>query len=138
MTRKTENFSRESRHPLRKTRQSPIDAPQKTRRRAAPKPPTLEEARKTPLPVLNGAERTRLRGEAHSLKPVVLIGENGVSEGVIQAVHEALCQHELIKVRMHDPENKQAAAELLAAEAHAVLLGLRGHTVILYRPFLKV
>lgn len=138
MTRKTENFSRPTRHPLRKTRQSPIDVPPKPRRPAKPKPVTLEEARAWPLPVLNGTERTRLRGEAHALKPVVIVGENGVSEGVIQAVHEALCQHELIKVRMHDPEDKQAAAEYLASEAHAVLLGLRGHTVILYRPRLKV
>ncbi|MBU1242212.1 YhbY family RNA-binding protein [Myxococcota bacterium] len=88
--------------------------------------------------MLNGMERTRLRGEAHHLKPIVIVGENGISEGLILAVHEALCQHELIKVRMHDPEDKHAAAEQMAAEAHAVLLGLRGHTVILYRPFLKI
>jgi len=138
MTRKTPNFSRTPRHPLRKTRQSPIDVPEKTRKKAAPKKLTLEEARAFPLPVLNGMERTRLRGEAHHLKPIVIVGENGISEGLILAIHEALCQHELIKVRMHDPEDKHAAAEQMAAEAHAVLLGLRGHTVILYRPFLKI
>ncbi len=137
MTRKTENFSRTARHPLRKTRQSPIDAPPKARKKVAAPRLTLEEARSFPLPVLNGMERTRLRGEAHHLKPVVIVGENGITEALILAVHEALCQHELIKVRMHDPEDKHAAADLLAAEAHAVLLGLRGHTMILYRPHLK-
>jgi len=138
MTRKTENFSRTARHPLRKTRQSPIDAPPKAGKKAAvARPQTLEDARSYPLPVLNGMERTRLRGEAHHLKPVVIVGENGITEGVIQAIHEALCQHELIKVRIHDPEDKHAAADQLAAESHAVLLGLRGHTVILYRPLLK-
>ena len=131
--RKTPDFKRTARHPLRKTRPSPVDTESRTRKKARPRP-TLEEARKIPLPVLNGAGRTRLRAEAHTLKPVVIVGENGITEGIILAVHEALCQHELIKVRMHDPEDKKAAAAQLATEAHAVLLGLRGHTVILYRP----
>ncbi len=126
---------RPRRHPLRQTRPSPlIEARRREERRKKNACPTLEEVRAIPLPALTGAERTRLRGEAHHLEPLVIVGVNGVTDGVIEAIHEALCRHGLIKVRMHEPEDKHALAEEIARRAHAVLLGLRGHTLILYRP----
>ena len=85
-------------------------------------------------PVLTGRQRKSLRGLAHRLEPVVLVGQAGVTEGVLRAVAEALLTHELVKVRLHDPEDKKAAARALADGAGAALCGLVGHTVILYRP----
>ena len=85
-------------------------------------------------PVLTGRERKSLRGRAHRLQPVVLVGHEGVTDAVVRAVDEALTTHELIKVRLHEPEDKRAAAEALAEGAAAALCGLVGHTVILYRP----
>lgn len=131
--RKPEN-PRPRRHPLRQTHVSPLLRKQEKERKRMEKGPTLEEARAIPLPPLTGAERTRLRGEAHHLEPVVIVGQNGVTDAVIEAIHAALCRHELIKVRMHEPDDKHALAEEIAQRAHAVLLGLRGHTLILWRP----
>jgi len=85
-------------------------------------------------PVLTGAQRQRLRARAHALEPVVLVGHAGVTPGIVQSVDEALDTHELIKVRLHQPEDKRASAAELAALSAAVLCGLIGHTVILYRP----
>jgi RNA-binding protein len=82
---------------------------------------------------MNGRQRKYLRGLAHSLKPVVDVGQAGVSEGVLGAVDTALLDHELIKVRLHDPEDKRGMARALAEGAGAELCGLVGHTVILYR-----
>ena len=126
---------RPRRHPLRQTHPSPVQAArEKEKKRREKEGSSLEQVRAIPLPVLSGAERTRLRGEAHHLEPVVIVGQNGITDAVIQAIHVALCRHELIKVRMHEPEDKHAAAEEIAQRAHAVLLGLRGHTLILWRP----
>ena len=89
----------------------------------------------TPVaPVLTGRQRKSLRGLAHRLEPVVLVGREGVTDAVVRAVGDALLTHELIKVRLHEPEDKKSDARALADGAGAALCGLVGHTVILYRP----
>jgi RNA-binding protein len=85
-------------------------------------------------PVLSGRQRKHLRGVAHRLDPVVQVGRAGVTDAVLAAVAEALLTHELVKVRLTEPEDKKADAEALARGAGAALCGLVGHTVILYRP----
>lgn len=83
---------------------------------------------------ISSKHRKRLRGLAHSLQPVVLIGQEGLTRGVIDAADEALLAHELIKVRMHQPIEKKIWAERIAAATKSALCGLVGHTIILYRP----
>lgn len=85
-------------------------------------------------PILNGAQRRKLRGLAHDLEPIVLVGHAGVTKAVLDAVHQALLDHELIKVRLREPEDKKAMANNLADGTKAALCGLVGHTAILYRP----
>ena len=87
-----------------------------------------------PAPELTGQQRRRLRALAHGRKAVVHVGDAGVGPGVLDAIDRALHDHELVKVRLHQPEDKKAPARLLADEAGAALCGLVGHTVILYRP----
>lgn len=92
---------------------------------------------KPPAPNLTGAQRRKLRALAHALSPVVQVGHGGVSAGVLGAIDRALLDHELIKVRLHEPEDKRALAAALASGSHAALCGLIGHTVVLYRPHPK-
>lgn len=96
--------------------------------------PQSKERALRPAPTLDGAQRRRLRSLAHVLKPVVLVGEAGITATVLEAVDAALATHELIKVRLREPEDKHAAAEALAEASRAALCGVVGHTVILYRP----
>ena len=84
-------------------------------------------------PELAGFQKRHLRSLAQRLDPVVWIGDDGLSEGVLRALREALSAHELVKVRMRSPGDKRAAAAELARVTGAVLVGLIGHTVILYR-----
>jgi RNA-binding protein len=100
----------------------------------SPKSPSTSERPPRPAPTLDGAQRRYLRSLAHPLKPVVFVGEGGVSPAVEKAVAAALESHELIKVRLRQPADKQAAAKQLAAASHAALCGVVGHTVVLYRP----
>ncbi len=85
-------------------------------------------------PDLAGYQRRFLRARANPLKPLVRVGEGGLSEGVVGAVDAALADHELVKVRLQEPEDKRATAEELATATRAALCGVVGHTVILYRP----
>ena len=82
---------------------------------------------------LAGYQRVYLRGLAHDLKPIVQVGQSGVTPEVLAAVDIALTDHELVKVRLYRPEDKKALSAALAAGTGAELCGLIGHTVILYR-----
>ncbi len=48
--------------------------------------------------VLSGAQRRYLRAQGHRLKPLVFIGRGGITDGVVDAVRDALDSHELIKI----------------------------------------
>ncbi len=91
-------------------------------------------ANPVPGPSLDGAQRRHLRGLAHSRKPIIFIGEGGISPAVLKALDEALTSHELVKVRLRQPENKKQTAQQLAEASSAGLCGVVGHTVVLYRP----
>ena len=51
---------------------------------------------------LTGKEKKYLRGLAHALNPVVIIGKNGFSEQIEAQIDEALTAHELIKIKFID------------------------------------
>jgi RNA-binding protein len=87
-----------------------------------------------PLAPLTGLQRRFLRALIQPRKAVLQVGSAGVTPAVTSAVDAALLVHELIKVRLLEPEDKHAAAEELASRCGAHLCGVVGHTVILYRP----
>lgn len=71
---------------------------------------------------------------AHGLNPVVMVGKNGLTDGVWQAVDEALENHELIKIKFIDfKDSKQEIAGQLTKTLSAELIGIIGNIVILYR-----
>lgn len=83
---------------------------------------------------LTGAQKKYLRGLAHHQKPVVQLGKNGLTEPVLQSIEDALDAHELIKVRLVDPEGrKKELAEEIAGRTGSAWVGLVGHVVTLYR-----
>ena len=77
-----------------------------------------------------------MRGLAHGLKPVVFVGQKGVTAALGKAINEALDTHELIKIKFvefKEKAHKAAITERIEAEAGATLAGLIGHTAIFYR-----
>ena len=85
---------------------------------------------------LKGFQKKYLRGISHGLKAVVLIGREGLTDGLLKAVDEGLSQHELIKVKFNDFKEKGQKAEItgeITARTGSGLAGLIGHTAILYR-----
>ena len=83
---------------------------------------------------LTGKQRRQLRALGHHLSPVVIVGQSGVTEGVIAAVAQALQDHELIKVKINEgPDDRHEAAEKLAEGAGAQLAQLLGGTVLLFK-----
>ena len=85
---------------------------------------------------LTGKATRYLRSLGHNLEPVVSIGKEGATKGVIAAISRALLDHELIKVRLHleSPIEPRDAADFIAINADASLVQVLGRTLLLYRP----
>ena len=83
---------------------------------------------------LNSQQRNLLRKEAHNLKPVVIIGKNGVTAEIISAVDAALTAHELIKIKFLDyKEDRKALSSSLSVSVKAFVISVIGNIAILYR-----
>lgn len=89
------------------------------------------------MATLTPRQRRYLKGLAHSLKPVVQIGQNGVTETVVRALEDALTAHELIKVQFVDvkeKDTKHLLAHRIESALSCEIVGTIGHRVIFYRP----
>jgi len=83
---------------------------------------------------LTGTQRKYLRGLAHSLRPVIMVGKNGITTELIKAVDEALSTHELIKVKFVDfKEDKKQLSQDIAEGTSSEAAGLIGNVAIFYR-----
>ena len=81
-------------------------------------------------------QRKYLRGIAHGLKPVVFIGQKGLTPEVLLSAETAFNDHELIKVKFNEFKEKDRKAEIvdrLEKETGCERVGIIGHTAILYR-----
>ena len=85
---------------------------------------------------LTPVERSALRAEAHGLKPVVMIGEAGLTPGVIKEIDLSLDSHGLIKVRVQgdDREARVAMYDTICAELEAAPVQHIGKLLVIYRP----
>ncbi len=85
---------------------------------------------------LKGYQKKYLKGLVHGMKPVVFVGQKGLSSTVTWAVHESLEKHELIKVKFGDFKEKSQKKEMAAViekETASKLVGMIGHIAIFYR-----
>lgn len=81
-------------------------------------------------------ERSALRAAAHPLRPVVLIGDNGLTDAVLKEIDLALSAHGLIKVRVAG-EERSAREEMLGSICDTLSCAAVHHLgkmLILYRP----
>lgn len=85
---------------------------------------------------LTATERREHRAAAHHLDPVVMIGAEGLTEAVVQAVDGALRAHGLVKVRAASPEREAREAMLatLAERLEAAPVQHIGRLLVLWRP----
>ncbi len=88
---------------------------------------------------LTNNQKKFLRSKGHSLKPVVMLGQHGLSEGVLAELESSLETHELlkIKVRGDDREDKQRVIEEIVKATHSHLVQVIGNVMVIYRAFEK-
>jgi RNA-binding protein len=84
---------------------------------------------------LTGKQKRYLRSLGNPLNPVVRLGKDGLDDGVVGAVNEALERHELIKVKLElgGSEDRFEAADFLAEQTKSEVAQVMGGTILLYR-----
>jgi len=85
---------------------------------------------------LTPVERSALRAEAHALKPIVLIGEAGLTANVLKEIELGLDSHGLIKVRVFgdDRDARAAMYDTICEQLDAAPVQHIGKLLVLYRP----
>ena len=83
---------------------------------------------------MNSADKKKLRAEAHTLKPVVMIGQSGLTPAVLAEVELALDSHELIKVKIRaEREERKLISEKICTDTDAELIQTIGQIAVIYR-----
>ena len=93
-----------------------------------------------PAPILTSRQKQFLKGLAHPLSPLVHIGKEGITSGLLDTIITELSNHELIKVKIGNNSglDKNETSEQIAAETKSVLVQLIGKIIVLYRPNPKI
>jgi len=85
---------------------------------------------------LTNKQKQFLKAKAHELKPVILLGNNGLTEGVLAETEQALEHHELIKIKVptEDREQKVLIMDAIVRETKAEKVQVIGKVLVLFRP----
>jgi RNA-binding protein len=84
---------------------------------------------------LSEKQKKHLRRLAHPLSPIVMLGNAGLTDGVVNELDRALTDHELVKVsaRVGERDARNEALASLATRTSAQLVQRIGHVGVFYR-----
>jgi len=86
------------------------------------------------MTTLTKQQNSQLKGLAHQLKPVVMIGQNGLTEAVIKEAKQALEQHELIKIKIvADKEERLKMRTQIAKKTQSILVQKIGQMAVYFK-----
>jgi len=83
----------------------------------------------------NSERKKQFRSLGHNLKPIVTIGDNGLSEGVLSELNRALDDHELIKVKLAlaEREDRQQLTDEIRKLPKTEVVQQIGKVLLLFR-----
>ncbi len=83
---------------------------------------------------MEAAQKKKLKTQAHSLKPVIMVGQAGLTDAVLAETEIVLNTHELIKVKIRaEREERKQISEKICAVTGAILLQSIGQIIVIYR-----
>ncbi|EKD34815.1 MAG: hypothetical protein ACD_75C02178G0007 [uncultured bacterium] len=88
-----------------------------------------------PASILTTRQKQFLKGLAHPLSPLVQIGKEGMSQGIVNTINAELLNHELIKVKIGNNSGleKHTTSQEAAELTGSILVQLIGKTFVLYK-----
>ena len=83
---------------------------------------------------MTSSQRKILSSAASNLNPLVIVGQNGLTDGIVQKVAKVIDDHELIKVKFNEfKEEKKDLTADLCAQTGAEFVRIIGNVAILYK-----
>jgi RNA-binding protein len=83
---------------------------------------------------VNSVDKKKFRAAAHTLKPVVMIGQSGLTAAVLAEIELALNSHELIKVKIRaERDERKLISEKICIDTGAELIQTIGQIAVIYR-----
>ncbi len=84
-------------------------------------------------------EIQQLKALCHKLKPVVRIGQKGLTDSVFNEIESALDHHELIKIKVSstDKASRQKIVDEICARSQSEMIQSIGYTISFYRKTIK-
>ncbi|MFT4064213.1 YhbY family RNA-binding protein [Paraburkholderia sp.] len=81
-------------------------------------------------------QRAELRSQAHALKPVVLVGAEGLTDAVLTEIKVHLAAHQLIKIRVFGDEREERLAiyEEICDTLNAAPIQHIGKLLVIWKP----
>ena len=85
---------------------------------------------------LSVSQRLELNGRAHALKPIVIIGNAGLTPAVLDEIERSLKSHDLLKIRVmnDDREAREAMLQEICETLKAGPVQHIGKMLVVYRP----
>lgn len=85
---------------------------------------------------LTERQRKHLRRLAHHMKPVVQVGNSGLTDGLVAELNSSLTRHELIKIKVHvgNRDLRDKTIDELSRITGAEIIQRVGNTASLFRP----
>lgn len=85
--------------------------------------------------ILTKSQIKKLRALAHKLNPVVMLGQNGLTENVLEEINLALDHHELIKIKLNvgDRDLRNTTLDSIVSDTKANCVQQVGNTAVLFR-----
>lgn len=87
------------------------------------------------MDTLTEAQKKHLKGKAHHLKPVVMIGQHGMKDTVMEEINKALAFHQMIKIKISggDKEYRHELVTTISADTDALPIQQIGNIAVLYK-----
>lgn len=77
-----------------------------------------------------------MKARAHALEPILHVGRTGIQDAVVAELDRALTAHQLIKLKINDPDRdiRESIANDLSARTDSTIVQRVGKVVVLWRP----
>lgn len=87
---------------------------------------------------MKAADKKKLKALAHTLNPIVMIGQSGYTAAVLSEIEIALDNHELIKLRIRaERDDRKLITEKICSDTNAELIQTIGQILVIFRKNLK-
>jgi RNA-binding protein len=88
------------------------------------------------MTTLSNNQKKFLRKLAHDLNPVIMIGQNGLTQNVIDEMLLTMEKHELLKLKVRvEKDEKQSTIDKILEVSKAEIIQVVGNVVVIYKPF---